>query len=317
MRSRSNEGAAAAGPARRSAGEPAGPEAGRLGRARDGILGRATATLGGLLRGRPRPPPVVPAGLRIYAVGDIHGRADCLARVFAAIDADTRRHPAEATLEIYLGDYVDRGPDSRTVIDLIIDRSARRRVVPLLGNHEAMLLGALAPEGSADAPVDAPSHRSALSHGFALSHRFALSHIWRRSGAAETLASYGLPVAGLPSPEDWRVLVAAFRRSLPPAHRGFLERCRPSIACGSYFFAHAGIRPGIPIEAQDRADLFWIREPFLTSQADHGAVVVHGHTPVREPELRANRINLDTGAYLTGHLGCVALEGSAQHVLCG
>ncbi|MBB2964914.1 metallophosphoesterase family protein [Methylobacterium sp. R2-1] len=268
-------------------------------RARDWPFRRAAASIGDILRGSSKVLPVAPTGLRIYAVGDVHGRADCLARVFAEIDTDLRRHPVDEIVEIYIGDYIDRGPDSRTVIDLLIGRARRRPVYPVLGNHEEMLLGSLVEGRMLD-------QRTA-----------ALSQIWRVNGALETLESYGVPVGGLPTAEAWPELLAAFRQVFPQAHRSFLEQGCRSVSFGSYFFVHAGIRPGIPIGYQHRADLLWIREPFLRSQANHGAIIVHGHTPVPEPELRTNRINLDTGAYLTGCLGCVALEGNAQHVVCG
>lgn len=262
--------------------------------------GRAADSIGGFLRGRPRVVPHVPDGLRIYAVGDVHGRADCLARVFAEIDAESRRRPVDEAVEIYLGDYVDRGPDSRAVIDLLIGRAARRHVVPLLGNHEAMLLAALATDRGADASTE------------------ALSQTWRRSGALDTLTSYNVTCGGQAArEEDWPAIVAAFRQNFPATHHAFLAGSSLSVSCGSYFFAHAGIRPGIPLDDQQTADLCWIREPFLTSRADHGAIIVHGHTPTHGPELHTNRINVDTGAYLTGHLGCVALEGGAQHIICG
>ena len=234
-------------------------------------------------------PPVVPTGLRIYAVADIHGSADCLADVFERIDSDKARFPIDETLEVYLGDYVDRGPQSRRVIEMLLARAARHPARHLLGNHEAMLLDALDEDSTAET--------------------------WRRCGGPQTLRAYGLPLPPRPSADEWREALAWFRAGLPPEHVRFLRGCGIWFACGSYLFVHAGIRPGTALDRQDPQDLLWIREPFLRSNRRHGAVVVHGHTPVREPEILHNRINLDTGAYLTGRLACLVLEGNAADVI--
>jgi serine/threonine protein phosphatase 1 len=224
----------------------------------------------------------VPPGLRVYAIGDVHGRADLLARTFARIDADLASQPARA-LELLVGDYIDRGPASRQVIDHLIRRRKTRKMVCLKGNHEALLLGFLAnPE---------------------------LLEDWQRCGGLETLMSYGIvPAVNADRGAQMR-LAAALGRTLPGSHRSFLANLRTSFVCGDFFFVHAGVRPGVPLYQQRELDLLWIREDFLLHERAFGKIIVHGHTPVREPELHANRINIDTGAFATGRLTCLVIEG--------
>lgn len=231
--------------------------------------------------------PRLPQGLTAYAVGDIHGRSDLLDRIHAAIDEDMARR-AGTFIEIYLGDYVDRGPDSIGVIERLLRRNRTHRMVMLRGNHEVMFENFLA--GGVD-PEE-----------------------WRRVGGSETLLSYGVDVRGLArAPRDrW---VAAANAAVPPAHRAFLGALADAFPFEGYFFTHAGVRPGVPLPDQVSDDLQWIRDEFLGDSRDHGAVVVHGHTPTMEPEFAANRINLDTGAYVTGRLTCLVVDAEGPRVL--
>jgi serine/threonine protein phosphatase 1 len=231
--------------------------------------------------------PPMPAGRTVYVIGDVHGRSDLLARCHRAIDRDMNGRRGE-TVEICLGDYVDRGPDSAGVIERVSWRRRRHSVVALRGNHEVMFETFLA--GGLD-PND-----------------------WRRAGGLETLLSYGIDVQALTGAprEAW---VATARAAVPGAHRDFLASLADAHVEGAYFFTHAGIRPGVPLAAQDPSDLQWIRDGFIDDPRDHGAIVVHGHTPVREPEFLANRINLDTGAYLTNRLTCMVIDEEGPGLL--
>jgi serine/threonine protein phosphatase 1 len=180
---------------------------------------------------------------------------------------------------VHLGDYVDRGPDSAGVIALLAAGPPVTRMVNLMGNHERMMLDALAAAGSGGNP-------RAIEH-------------WLGNGAEPSLASWDVP--GDAAPPEW----AGF---LPPDDLARIRALAPMHREGGYFFVHAGIRPGVPLEEQSTQDMLWIREPFLSHAGGFGAVVVHGHTPARAPEVRANRIGIDTGAVLGGVLTCVVLE---------
>lgn len=232
-------------------------------------------------------PASLPPGLRVYAVGDVHGCLDQLAALHAAIGADLAR-PAPGpeglarTVVVHLGDYIDRGPDSAGVLARLMTPfavppgAARPEVVNLLGNHEDLLLGAL--EG-----------------------RRGCADVWLANGGVESLVSWGIP---------WRTPPRRWAALLPAAQLDFLRALPVRLDLGGYTFVHAGLRPGVALEAQTRADMLWIREPFLSSDAALGAVAVHGHTPEdSRPVLRANRIGLDTGAVLGGPLTCAVLEG--------
>jgi serine/threonine protein phosphatase 1 len=232
------------------------------------------------------PAPSLPADTRIYAVGDIHGRADLLAETIARIEDDIRRRPITYVIEVYLGDYIDRGPDSKTVIDLLAVRLVRNHAVCLRGNHEDLL----------EHFIYDPA---------------VFSH-WRQLGCMQTLASYGVFSNGAVFETD---LHRRFLRAFPRTHALFLQCLRYSFTCGDYFFAHAGVRPNVPIEQQNPEDLLWIRQEFLDSNEDHGKYIVHGHTPVPHPDIRHNRINIDTGAWRTGTLTCIAIEGTTLLVL--
>lgn len=226
-------------------------------------------------------PAALPPGLRIYAIGDIHGRLDLMDELHGRIVADAAARPIARCRLVYLGDYVDRGPDSRGVIErLLAPPPGGFERIALLGNHEAMLLDALA-------------------------DRHAAGH-WRNNGGGATLRSYGLP-AGCGMGE--------FAAALPAAHRVFLEELDLSHRAGGYYFVHAGIEPSLPLDAQPREAQIWIRNRFLDSTADHGAVVVHGHTPVDDVEWRPNRIGIDTGAFFSGRLTALVLEGDSRRLL--
>lgn len=230
-----------------------------------------------------------PPETRIYAVGDIHGRADLLSDIVQRIEDDQRRRPVKHVVEIYLGDYVDRGPDSRGVIDILAARMVRNQAICLRGNHEALMECFF-------------YDRDTLSP-------------WLQLGALNTLAAYqALPVTrsdGL----DAAAVHELFLRVFPRTHQLFLQCLRFGYRCGDFLFVHAGIRPNVPIERQDPVDLLWIRQEFLEWPHMHEAIVVHGHTPVPHPDVRHNRINIDTGAWRSGVLTCVVLEGTSIQFL--
>ena len=239
-----------------------------------------------VLKARPR----LPSGVRVYAVGDIHGRADVLAKLFTLIDQDLAVRPNERSIEVFLGDYIDRGPHSRQVLDRLIARRRQRIAVFLKGNHEACAYRVL-------------SDPSVLSD-------------WVHIGGVNTLLSYGVEPSGCDFDQQApRAIAAAFRQALPDSHYHFLQGLALSFSCGDYFFVHAGVRPGIPLVRQSEQDLLWIREEFLLHEEDFGKVVVHGHSPTNLPDIRPNRINIDTGAYATGRLTCLVLEDDGMRFL--
>lgn len=236
-------------------------------------------------------PAALPPGRRVYAVGDIHGRYDLLLEMEDLIQRDLQDHPPAGFVDlVHLGDFIDRGPGSREVIEHLL-----RQPLPgltthwLLGNHDAWFRTLLVEAGH-----DAE---------------------WWRHGGRETAASYGLQI-DLPPPgperEEWR---GRLRRRVPASHRRFLNELRLSWSLGDYFFCHAGVRPGVALEEQDQSDLIWIRQGFLDYEGDLGAVIVHGHTIVDRPVVKANRIGIDTGAIRSGRLTALVLEGDTQRFL--
>lgn len=224
-------------------------------------------------------PAALPPGRRIYAVGDVHGCADRLARLHALIAEDLATRPVADSTLVHLGDYVDRGPDSAGALALLGAAPAVTRRIDLMGNHEQLLLDALA---------------AAASDAFA-----EAVELWLVNGGAATLASWDMPRDALP---------AAWERRIPPAQLARIRSLAVSHRDGGYLFVHAGIRPGVPLDGQSRHDMLWIREPFLSHRGPFAAVVVHGHTPVRAPTVRANRIGIDTGAVFGGALTGLVLE---------
>lgn len=221
-------------------------------------------------------------GHRIYAMGDIHGCRDEMSRHHDLIANDLASEPHPAPRLIHIGDYVDRGPDSKGVVEDL----QRRRVpvqdsIHLLGNHDEMFLRYLD-------MVAVPGARLP----------------WRAEiiGGNETLLSYGVPLGDEPS------TVEIARRKVSPVHRRFLNGLPRAHRVGGYMFVHAGIRPGVALDAQDPVDLVWIRGDFLDSKANHGAIIVHGHTPVQAPEHRGNRIAIDTGFVYGRTLTTLVLE---------
>src|SRR6266567_579712 len=233
--------------------------------------------------------PKLPDGLRIYAIGDIHGCARQLQDVFAAIDLHLSRAAPARALHVFLGDYIDRGPASRQTIDLLIERSRRHESIFLKGNHEAFLLEVLQDASRLEA--------------------------WKEFGGFQTLMSYGLAPSINPSRDEQYELVQALQRGMPEHHRHFFSNLRSSFLCGDFLFVHAGIRPGVPLPKQCEEDLLWIRNEFLQSEEDFGKFVVHGHTPVPKPDIRPNRINIDTGAYATGILTLLTIQGERMFAI--
>ncbi len=232
-----------------------------------------------------------PNGMRIYAIGDVHGMDAMLAEAHEKIARDRTTHGDLDDRIIHVGDYVDRGPDSAGVIDRLARlRESDPRVVCLLGNHDELMAGFLS-----EPVLCGPN--------------------WLANGARNTLASYGIAVPEGMDFADLPALAERLAATMPAAHAAFLRDLPLSVRFGDFFFCHAGIRPGVALDRQDPNDLVWIREPFLASGRDHGAVVVHGHTPVPAPEVRANRIGIDTGAVYGGALTVLVLEGSAYRFL--
>ncbi len=236
-----------------------------------------------------KPRPRVPDGVRIYAIGDIHGRADLLSDLLNRIEAHMATNPDHHPIAVFLGDYIDRGPASQQVIErLVVNDCAYQRVF-LKGNHETYL---------ADFIKSPPSLRN-----------------WQYLGGLETLISYGIkPTINANGAAQIRI-AAELDRALPDSHRQFLSHLEKSFTCGDFFFVHAGVRPGVPLEQQRDEDLLWIRQEFLQCEDDFGKVIVHGHTPALHPDIRQNRINIDTGAYATGRLTCLVLDGDQMSFL--
>lgn len=262
------------------------PEA-RAGGKRLGFLGSRIARF--LVR-KPAEKPAIPPGLRVYAIGDVHGCLDLLLKMQRRIVADLRQDPPDRSIEIYVGDYVDRGAQSREVLEFLCgQRAACDRRVCLKGNHEMMLLEALEDAGRMAA--------------------------WFEYGGRETLLSYGVAPPTLTIAANYGRAQQAFREAFPDGHRRFLERLPYLVEVGGYVFVHAGIDPTVSLSDQSPEDLTWIREPFLSSDQAFERFVVHGHTPIDEPEMRPNRVNIDTGAFITGRLTCLVLEGEERRFI--
>ena len=248
--------------------------------------------LGKLFRPRaPKAEPVLPRvaeGTRVYAIGDIHGRLDLLEKIECRIADDAAASQAGRNVVVYLGDYVDRGNQSREVVDRLIDRPLPgfERIL-LLGNHEESVLQFLAD--------------------------VQIGPAWLAYGGAATLRSYGIR-----PPDSDRDLVRAqaeLRAGLPERHRAFLRGLKLRHVEGDYFFVHAGIRPGVPLNDQVPDDMLWIRDEFLQSQRDFGKIIVHGHTITKTPDIQRNRIGIDTGAFASGTLTSLVLQGESWSFL--
>ncbi len=231
----------------------------------------------------------LPLDHRVYAVGDIHGCYHLLKGVLEKIDKDMQKRPdIENTSLIFLGDYIDRGPDSKKVIDEFTkDKKDNIQRIYIKGNHEDTLLQF----------IENPS----------------VLDSWQHYGGLETLYSYGVDMRLVQKGNE--AVRDAFLSALPEKHFKFYHDLPTSFLLGDYFFCHAGIKPDVPLDQQEDEDLMWIRNEFLQSTEDYQKVIVHGHTPVKAPEIWKNRINIDTGAYASGKLTCLRLEGETKKCL--
>ena len=234
--------------------------------------------------------PSVPPGYRAYAIGDIHGRRDLLDDALARIEGDNEGRGKAQVIIVFLGDLIDRGPASAQVLERA--RTYRRpgfRTVFISGNHEEVLLRLLRGESQ-------------------------FLNNWLKFGGAEFARSYGISSTALKRTDPDRA-VAVLREKIPKEDQEFLESFVDTCRIGSYLFVHAGLRPGVPLPEQKQSDLRWIRHPFLDNDDDHGFIVVHGHTIAGQIDVRGNRIGLDTGAYRTGVLTTMGLEGRERWFL--
>lgn len=241
--------------------------------------------IGKLFNGRP-PDPAMPAGERVYAIGDVHGCASLLDSLLALIDADCAG--ARARL-VFLGDYVDRGPDSKGVIDRLIEIAAERPgSIFLKGNHEQAMLDF----------IESPDHNEE----------------WLHWGGDKTLESYGVGKIWHTHPSE---LAADLVERLPRAHRDFLGALELWRIIGDYAFVHAGFKPGVPIEEQREEDCLWIRAEFHNAGSGErpDKFVVHGHHPVRKPIDTGWRIDVDTGAVWSDALTAAVLEGTSRRFI--
>ena len=239
-----------------------------------------------------KPPSRTPPDCVIWAVGDIHGRSDLADRLLQAIRSDLSAASAGRKIIVFLGDHIDRGPDSRGVLDLLCAHEADPglEIHFIRGNHEDRM------EAFLDEPAVGPS--------------------WCDYGGRETLMSYGVnPPAMRGDMTGWAATARALGEALPKSHRRLLERQTLSVTLGDYFFCHAGVRPGVPLDAQSPEDLMWIRQPFLDHPAPLEKVVVHGHTPTETVISDRRRIGVDTGAYATNILSAVRLAGQTRLLL--
>ncbi|MEG3617103.1 metallophosphoesterase family protein [Magnetovibrio sp. PR-2] len=232
--------------------------------------------------------PSIPPGTRVYAVGDIHGRSDLLDQLLQTIAKDSVSAPDEVHL-VFLGDYVDRGPDSKRVLERFVGLKRERPFIDfeihiLKGNHEVLMETFLNGDDG---------------------------DIWFNAGGLATLVSYDVPYL----PKDGPMMRESLAYALPKSHKKLLSKMENIHCVGDYAFVHAGVRPGVPIDQQDPDDLTWIRRVFLDSEEDFGKMVVHGHTPVAVPDVLPNRIAIDTKAWCSNTLTAIVLEGESQRFL--
>ncbi|MDO8421550.1 MAG: metallophosphoesterase family protein [Parvibaculum sp.] len=244
-----------------------------------------------LFKSKSEQEPSTPPDMRMYVIGDVHGRDDLLGQLLADIEVDGRTHPDKQKVLVFLGDYVDRGLQSKQVID--------RLSGPLLPGFEGVFLKG--------------NHELAMEQ-FMGDAQFGRT--WKYYGGLETLHSYGITELTLSDdPSDFERARLRFVEVLPPSHRHFLDCLSLSAEFGDYFFVHAGVRPGISLAKQVEDDLLWIRDDFLESRSTFGKVIVHGHTPKEAAVFRSNRIGIDTGAYMTGVLTCLVLDGTHRSLI--
>lgn len=239
----------------------------------------------------PRRLASIPDEHRLYAIGDVHGRADLLSILLTQINAELESYDGHVWI-VFLGDYIDRGRHSRDVVEGLsaLKDTQNCSYCFLLGNHEQTMLDFLA---------DAPA-----------------SEHWLRYGGIETIESYGVAIESSDlNASSLSRIRGELSKNLPKAHLDFLKRLSLTFELGEYFFCHAGVRPNIPLKAQALDDLLWMREPFLSSQQDFGQVIVHGHSIHETPVVKHNRIGIDTGAFASGCLTALVLEGSTQRFL--
>ena len=231
-----------------------------------------------------------PSGKRLYAIGDVHGRLDLVDELLGRIEDDIAERPVETAAVVFLGDLIDRGPDSAGVVERLQTlRHYPAKTLFLLGNHEEFLLRALAGEPG-------------------------IAHDWLGFGGDACAESYGIAPSALQAMDERRI-AEVLHAAIPVAHVEFLKTFGDTFAFGDYLLVHAGIRPGVPIEQQQPRDLRWIRQPFLSDAHDHGCMVIHGHTISDGVDQRSNRIGIDTGAYRTGILTAAVIEDADVHFL--
>ena len=242
------------------------------------------------LSGSARRRAIVPRGVRVYAIGDIHGRDDLLGELLKKIEHELAERPVRRPIVVFLGDLIDRGPSSREVVERLRTlQLPSTQLIFLAGNHEEALLRVLDGENR-------------------------LAPDWLRFGGSECLDSYGVDGHSVAAMEP-REAARAIRRAIPPEHASFLRGFGDTASIGGYLFVHAGIRPGVPLARQSQADLRWIRRTFLDDPRDHGVVVVHGHTITTAVDDAGNRIGIDTGAYRSGILTAMALEADQRRYI--
>lgn len=233
-------------------------------------------------------PAATPQGTRVYAVGDIHGRLDLFREMIRTIEADDSSRKPARTVIVLLGDLIDRGPESAGVVALAREWAQQREIKLIMGNHEEMFLDSFTKQG--------------------------ILRSFMRFGGQVTLLSYGIPARTL-AEADSEELQRLMGEIVPKEDRDFLAGFEKMVRIGDYVFVHAGVRPDMPLERQTGQDCRWIREPFLSHAGDFGGMVVHGHTVTEEPELMSNRIGIDTGAFMSGKLTAIGLDGAERWLI--
>ena len=233
-----------------------------------------------------------PRDTRIYAIGDVHGYLNLLENIYSAINNDLLHKPVDTHKIVFLGDYIDRGPDSAGCVEYLINLIAENKnVICLKGNHEHKL------ENFLTDPI-------------------AIADSFFTYGGADCATSYGVDMAGYQGREDETLSKCAeLKANIPAHHKAFYADLEKTVSIGDYMFAHAGVRPGTALNQQTDLDLMCIRSEFIAHTRPYDKVIVHGHTPAYPMEILPNRINVDTHAYYTGVLSCLVLEGTDYRVI--